>query len=451
MDSFGSLCAMTGFQFLRKAAAAWLGDRRGNVAIISALMLPVLLGSFGLGTEVATWYGAQRALQNAADSAAIAAATNASATYGTEAAAVAAQYGYVNGQNGVTVTTANNVACPGGGSNCYRVVISKTQPLILAQFVGYAGDTLQGGAPAKRIAATAIAVQGLAPRPYCVVALAGDGVQTGLLANGAPKADLTGCNVMSNTGARCNGHDLGADYGDAAGTNDGCGEVQNSNVPVMPDQNAARASNIPADPCGGVYPEAPGKHSGSPLPASNRLAGVQSWSGVIQKCGDVELTGPVTINTTGPATLVIHNGDLDLNGYTLQTSSGSGLTIVFAGDNSRSHVPLGGGTLDFAAPTSGPWSGVAMYQAPNLTSGVDIAAAGNSPAWNITGMVYLPHSHVTFSGAVNKSSNGASCFVMVVDSMVINGTGSILAHGQCGQAGLTMPTNNVPSRGKLVS
>ena len=56
-----------------------------------------------------------------------------------------------------------------------------------------------------------------------------------------------------------------------------------------------------------------------------------------------------------------------------------------------------------------------------------------------------------FSGAVNKSSNGKSCFVMVVDTLRVNGTGSILAHGECEQAGVTMPTNPVPSRGKLVS
>lgn len=91
-----------------------------------------------------------------------------------------------------------------------------------------------------------------------------------------------------------------------------------------------------------------------------------------------------------------------------------------------------------------------MYQDPSLTSGVDISAAGNSPTWDLTGAVYLPHSSVTFSGVVNKASNGKSCFAMVVDNITINGTGSILEHGQCAQAGLAMPTGQVPSRGKLV-
>jgi hypothetical protein len=36
-----------------------------------------------------------------------------------------------------------------------------------------------------------------------------------------------------------------------------------------------------------------------------------------------------------------------------------------------------------------------------------------------------------------------SCFELVVDNITINGTGSILAHGACAEAGITLPTNNV--------
>jgi hypothetical protein len=159
-------------------------------------------------------------------------------------------------------------------------------------------------------------------------------------------------------------------------------------------------------------------------------------------CGDQQLTGNVTINAPAGAVLVIENGQLDTNGFTLTTSSGSALTVVFSGDNSGSytHAPTGTGTLDIAAPTNGSWSGVAIYQDPKLTSGVDVSAAGNSPAWDISGLVYLPHASVTLSGAVNKASNGQSCFVLVVDNVTINGTGNILSHGGCPPAGLAMPT-----------
>src|SRR5579871_6218214 len=87
-------------------------DRRGSVSIITALTLTVLLGCVGLGLEVGSWYLQQRDMQNAADSAAIAAATNGRANYDVEAKAVAAQYGFTDGSNGITVAVSNAAPCP---------------------------------------------------------------------------------------------------------------------------------------------------------------------------------------------------------------------------------------------------------------------------------------------------------------------------------------------------
>jgi hypothetical protein len=86
-----------------------------------------------------------------------------------------------------------------------------------------------------------------------------------------------------------------------------------------------------------------------------------------------------------------------------------------------------------------------------LTNGVDISAAGNTPAWDINGLVYLPNSSVTLSGAVNKAGFGKSCFAMVVKDITVNGTGMILPNGERIPAGLTMPTTTVPGRASLVS
>ncbi len=94
---------------------------------------------------------------------------------------------------------------------------------------------------------------------------------------------------------------------------------------------------------------------------------------------------------------------------------------------------------------------MAIYQDPKLSTGVNIKEAGNSPTWKISGMVYLPHSNVTMSGAINKSTYGESCFGLVVDNLTINGTGAIMAHGNCGEAGLNLPTGTAPTgRGTLV-
>ena len=278
------------------------------------------------------------------------------------------------------------------------------------------------------------------------MALASSGTTTAIRANGNNTANLAGCSIKSNTNAICNGHNLGADFGDAVGTDSGCGNVQDSGYAASVDPYSGLAANIPADTCGGSYPQEP---SGS----ITTWSGTKSLSGNVMICGDLKLTGNVTVNAPSGAVLVIYNGQLDTNGYTIQTSSGSALTVVFSGNAGGSyiHAPTGGGTLDITAPTSGPWSGVAIYQDPQLTSGVDISAAGTSPTWKITGLVYLPHSTVTLNGAVNKSSNGQSpCFALVIDSVIIKGAGNILPNGGCVAAGLQMPTGLSPGRGQLV-
>jgi hypothetical protein len=70
---------------------------------------------------------------------------------------------------------------------------------------------------------------------------------------------------------------------------------------------------------------------------------------------------------------------------------------------------------------------------------VSVSAAGNSPTMNFTGVVYQPNAQDSFSGAIDKGTNGLSCFVWVFDTMLINGTASIFqgTQSQCGQAGVT--------------
>ncbi len=439
---------MTKGNWLR-AARRLARSNRGNVATLFALVAPALIGAIGLGMETAWWYTDQRSMQNAADAAALAAASNATDSYDDEAASVASQYGYTNGANGATVTSTNAAACPGGGSNCYQVSITLKQQLYLLPVIGFSGDTTYGGQPAQTIRASAIATRATTSRSYCLLAL--NTIGSAILGNGVPNTNFNGCNTMSDASATCHGHDMGADYGDAHLTDNGCGVVQESNIPIVPDPYAGLASNIPSNPCAS-YPQEPSKHGDPALPSSNQWGTNQNLSGNNFVCGDLQLTSDVTINAPSGTVIVIENGQLDTNGHTIRTADGSSATIVYSGTDggSYTHAPTGGGTLDIQAPTTGPWSGVAMYQDPAITTGVDMSDAGNSPTWDITGLVYMPHANVTFSGAVNKSSNGSSCFALVVGDITINGTGSILAHGGCDQAGLTMPTGQVPGRGQLV-
>ena len=228
-------------------------DERGAVAVLFAFILPIILGAAGLAVEASYWQLHQRAMQNAADSAAIAAgmeggtnnlgqpATN----YVAVAQAVAAQYGFVNGSGNVTVTVSNPASATGCTSNCYSVSISDKVPLFLSAVVGYQGTTSVNSKPMTSVLAGAVATQ-TGGAPFCLLALAGSGA-AGITSNGAPKANMNGCNVMSNTSATCNGHNLNATYGEAHGADNGCGNTQISNVPTVADPYAGLASNIPAE------------------------------------------------------------------------------------------------------------------------------------------------------------------------------------------------------------
>ena len=418
-------------------------DRNGAAAILFAFAMPMLIGMLGLGFEVSNWYLTQRAMQNAADAAVLAAISNSGTNYDLEAKAVATLYGFtpgLTGQYGFTsaVTAAKNVTCPAGGATCYSVTISGSVPLYLSPVVGYAGS---GGTNRQNLTAAAVAAPLTSTRSYCILALGTNGITT----NSASGANFAGCNVKSNTAANCGSYDLNADYGDAVGTNTGCGNVATSNVAASLDPYAALASNIPTNTCGSSYP-------GTTWTGSTR-----TLSGTVPTkiCGELKLQNDVTITAPAAgAVLVIYNGSLNTNNNLIRTSNGSGLTIVFSGTaaSSSNHTPTGGGDLDITAPTSGVWSGIALYQDPILTSGVDIDTDTSSSV-KISGLAYMPKSDVTYRVAIGKSTYGQACFAMVVQTMLVRANGGISSTGGCVAAGLTLPTGEVISagRGKLVN
>src|SRR5713101_1528035 len=264
-------------------------DQRGTVSIIMGLLIVPLVGALGIGFEVSNWYMTGRGMQNAADAAALAAATNGGANYDVEAKAVAARYGFVDGVNSISIAASNAATCPGGGNTCYSVTISGAVPLLVSQVVGYRGDTTLNGAAAKQLNAIAVAKPMVQPQPLCMVALATSGAAQGIRTNGAPTANMNGCNVMSNTAAQCNGSNLGAGLGLAHGTSNGCGVVPVSNIPVVTDTYLGLASNIPAlssSGCAGSYPQETKHGNTYSVAAGNQLSGAMNLAaGNNFKCG----------------------------------------------------------------------------------------------------------------------------------------------------------------------
>src|SRR5258708_160275 len=116
---------------------------RGAVAVITALMLPPLLGFTSLGVEVGHWYLSQRQMQGAADAAAISAAAQYIADYrdnpnSTAYQTVGQSYAALNG---FTIPTADVCLMKVDGTdNCSsvlaldgRTIVCNSRPCIVVE------------------------------------------------------------------------------------------------------------------------------------------------------------------------------------------------------------------------------------------------------------------------------------------------------------------------------
>jgi Flp pilus assembly protein TadG len=452
---------MTSHPTTRRAApprlAPWarlLRCRRAAIAPMTALLIVPIAGAIAYAVELGSWQYMQRSAQNAADSAALAAATVAdtggSTTAEMEARGAAKKHGFTNGANGVAVTAATT-ACPSGmvaGSTCYEAVVTTSMPFTFASLIGFTGS----GGGRQNIAARSVSV---------VAGGAGGGGPVNdvciwtfshLNTDGTPQADLNGCAILSEGNMICSGNGVEADFAVAAGTITGpCADPEDgTNIPnatdLPEDPYAAAANSIPANPCGGSYP----KHDKGNVGAGNQISG--SRSGEILLCGDVKLTGNVTL--TGNATkLVIYNGRLDLNRFTLKTAAGASATVIFSGTTASDYQKFpvdagtgsGSGILEIEAPTgnpSDPWNGIAIYQDPRMgDNGVDFIYTGNKPAWKVSGVMYFPYSDTDFRGIVDKADDGVYCQILVAYTVRVSGTGKVIGDvSGCEAAGIDPPT-----------
>ena len=448
---------------LTRKARHFLRSGDGNVSALIAVLILPLAALLGVATEGGSWFLITRAMQNAADSAVIAAATNGgnasggSTDYINEGKAIATSYGFTNGTSQATVTVSAPATYPSVtacvSSPCYRVNITKTVPLYLTELIGYKGNATLGSVGGQQLSAVALATLEPVNAPFCLTAIGGSGggkKGDAITANGVPASSIA-CNIQSAGNANCNGRNgLTSGWSDAIGTND-CGTKQHT-VSSVTDPYAGSASNIPPNPCGS-YSSVPTKKSDPPLAPGNKWT--TNSLPTLPICGDYQLQNDITLSTTG--TLVIENGSLDLNGHTLSTTGTAGLTIILTGTSSPSysHVIVdsgGGGTLNISSPTSGTWSGMAVYQDPNVPPQT-LTYSGNSPGWDISGIIYMPKTDLTASGSVLQATNGHACFTLVVNTLVVNGTGDLFyqnPQSECPLQGVTSPTNKAYVVGALV-
>jgi Flp pilus assembly protein TadG len=173
-------------------AAGWLSSSKGNVALLFALLTPMLIGGAGLATEVGVWYHRRLELQSAADSAAYAAAVALRAgstpvVFTQEALTAAKASGYDPDQGTLTV---NNPPQSGThtSNQAIEVLISENVPRFFSSI--FINTPL--------VEHTRSVTQFQNASNACVLALDPSAASAALF-SGSSNVTLTGCSVMANS------------------------------------------------------------------------------------------------------------------------------------------------------------------------------------------------------------------------------------------------------------
>ena len=170
---------------LRATVRRVSADRRGAIAVITALAATALMGFTGLAVDVALWELTKNKMQGAADQAAIGAVVAYLAGGGdsttAQAKAITASYGFTDGQSGVTVSVNPITPSPTGYDAAYTVTITQPQTLYFSSlFIS-----------ATTVGATAEAAT--VSNGPCILTL-GSGSKT-FVASGGSTVTLTNCDL----------------------------------------------------------------------------------------------------------------------------------------------------------------------------------------------------------------------------------------------------------------
>lgn len=392
-------------------------DRRGNYAMITALMAPVLIGSAGLATEGGLWMYVHQNLQGAADSAALSSATlyslNTSGNLDNQAQSVIATYGYTVGTAGTTVTV-NRPPATGayaGSNRAIEVIVTTKQSRLLSSLFNTGDVTLTG---------RAVAVPGNAG-VGCVLSL-NLTASGGVTSQGNSAVDLSQCSVYddsNSSSALVNGgtatiNALSVNVVGNISGGSGITTTQGVNIGISP---------VP-DPYANVVMPTPGS-----CDYNNKSYKTTTTIDPGVYCNGLQLNAGAVV-TMNPGVYYIDRGSLQIaGGATLQ---GDGVTIIFTsstGSNYASATINGGATIALTAPTTGPLAGLVMFGDRNMpTSTTFKFNGGNNQV--LGGAVYVPKGTLQYAGGNNAATN---CTQVIGDT--VSFVGNSLLRVNCSGSG----------------
>lgn len=334
------------------------------VLIIMAICLAIFLGFAALATDVGTFFHDRRLIQTAADSAAIAGASE--LTYGDVTASAqgdAAKNGVTNGVNGTTVVV-NNPPLSGphtGNANYVEVIATESQPAFFMKAFGRSPVS---------ISARAVAYPGNGSDAGCVYTLATSGNSISMSGNGS--LSVPNCSVYADSNISMNGAtSITAGAVGVAGT--ASGSITPAPVTISPVSDPLAYLSEPTVSGSCINP------SGTTL-APNYYCGIN---------GTYTLSGGLYIVGSGGL-----SGNVSGTNVTVYLTNGGGVSLK--GTNSLS-LTAETCTTTTGVCADGTYNDIAYFQ--DRTDSTQFLYNDSAATLSITGIMYLPDAELYFKGS----------------------------------------------------
>ena len=365
------------FQIPAAVAARLRRDRRGNVAIVFALGMPMVAAGAAFSVETSYDYYQHQRLQAAADAAAFSGAlevVNGSDSTTVKAAAnkAATDNGWDSSAGTITVNTPP-LSGPNQVPQAVEVILTRNQPrYFTALFVGQPIALKRRAVAKYQTAANA-----------CVVALS-RAASRAIDVTGNATMTLAGCDVASDSTAS----DAIHTWGSATAVADcafSVGGIANNGAMTLAEcpGGISGAQNVP-DPFSALpTPAVPGS-----CIATSSYNGASLSPGYY--CNGLTLKGT---DTLAPGVYYISGGGFSVNANA--NVSGSGVTIYLSG---TARVSMQGtADVQLRAPTTGTYSGI-LFFGDRANSATTSNIFNGDSASRLTGDLYFPTQAVSYNG-----------------------------------------------------
>lgn len=383
-------------------------DRRGGVAMIIALSLPVFLGGAALTIDTIQWSLATRQMQRQADSGAIAGAFALAQgrDVTTNVNSDLARNNFVKLTVTPVIENPPSAGAKIANAKAVRVVVATTMNL------PFSGMFIRG-MPLRAEATAQVVGQG----EYCVIALDGSAA-TGITMTGSTTLDLN-CGLMTNS--------VSATAAVSAG---GSSTIKASPI--------AAVGNVPPSPGRYIEPVSlfpyavPAQDPYAALP--DPLSTIGNGSALSVSPNGTKNIGPGTYKSVDiKGTLNMSPGVYYINGGSFSANSqatiiGTGVVIILTSSTaatSPSSIATmdinGGANIQLTAPTTGTYAGILMYQDRRALDSGTNKVNGNSSSI-LQGAIYFPKQAMEFTGNTGMQTN---CLQLVAKRLTFTGNSSI--------------------------